>query len=267
MRNILLALLLANILYFMYELYVQDDEGVGIAVVNEADLGPPLDVTEPSVPDRQADAMSADGTPNPMPAGGDDAAADEGGPADGEPGAEEPTAVASAVADEAAPARTELKAQVGRSCVTVGPFTVATEAETAMNEFREDGMQASQRNTEAPVFVGHWVQIRDVPDRAAGNAMIATLKNGGLGDAYLVETDDEGLKISLGLFGEMARAERIELQAKSLDLPADITPRTRNAAVVFVDVGLPPGRGAGNIVERYGEGRVLLRDAATCPSR
>jgi len=80
-----------------------------------------------------------------------------------------------------------------------------------------------------------------------------------------VETEEEGLKISLGLFGEMPRAERIELQAKSLGLPADISARTRDATVIFVDVGLPPGRGAGNIIEQFGEERVLLRDAATCP--
>jgi hypothetical protein len=96
--------------------------------------------------------------------------------------------------------------------------------------------------------------------------MIEKLKTGGLGDAYIVETEEDGLKISLGLFGEMNRAERIELQAKSLDLPADITPRSRDATVFFVDIGLPPGKGAGDIVAKYGEDKVLLRDQATCPS-
>ncbi len=95
--------------------------------------------------------------------------------------------------------------------------------------------------------------------------MINTLKEGGLGDAYLLDTDDEGLKISLGLFGEMSRAERVELQAKSLELPADITSRMREGTVFFVDIGLPPGKGAGSMIEIYGEDRVLLRDAATCP--
>ena len=37
------------------------------------------------------------------------------------------------------------------------------------------------------------------------------------------------------------------------------------ADVFFVDIGLPPGKGAGSIVERYGEELVALRDAATCP--
>jgi hypothetical protein len=63
----------------------------------------------------------------------------------------------------------------------------------------------------------------------------------------------------------MSRAERVELQAKSLDLPADVTPRMRQGTVFFVDIGLPPGKGAGNMIAEYGEDRVLLRDAATCP--
>ena len=78
-------------------------------------------------------------------------------------------------------------------------------------------------------------------------------------------TEDEGLKISLGLFGEMSRAERVELQAKSLDLAADITQRMRQGTVYFIDIGLPPGKGAGDMIAKYGEDRVLLRDAATCP--
>jgi hypothetical protein len=95
--------------------------------------------------------------------------------------------------------------------------------------------------------------------------MLRTLRTGGLGDAYLVEDDEGGFKISLGLFGEMTGAERIELEAKSMGLPADITPRMREATVFFVDLGLPPGQGASEIVEKYGESKVMLRDKAVCP--
>ena len=40
---------------------------------------------------------------------------------------------------------------------------------------------------------------------------------------------------------------------------------TRDDKIYFVDIGLPPGKGAGAIIEKYGEERVALRDAATCP--
>jgi hypothetical protein len=42
-------------------------------------------------------------------------------------------------------------------------------------------------------------------------------------------------------------------------------PRTNQGSIYYVDVALPPGKGAGAIVDKYGEDKVLLRDAATCP--
>ena len=126
-------------------------------------------------------------------------------------------------------------------------------------------MRTALRSEQGQIFVGHWVQIRNVADEASANDMLEKLVAGGLNDAYLVRTEDEGLKISLGLFGDIEGAEKIELQARSLDLPADISPRMRAGTVFFVDIGLPPGKGAGAIVEKYGEELVAMRDAATCP--
>ena len=75
--------------------------------------------------------------------------------------------------------------------------------------------------------------------------MLDKLHDGGLGDAYLVETEDEGIKISLGLFGDINGAEKIELQARGLGLDAVIAPRMVDGTVYYVDIALPPGRGAG----------------------
>ncbi len=225
MKNLLLLLLLANILYFIWGLFVDKPVETGVSVVNEADMGPALEISNTKI----AEAATSVG-----------AVLGAGQPSD-------------------------LAAVVGRSCVTLGPFKAATEADGALGDYEDQGMRVAVRSTQGQIFVGHWVQIRNIESREEGNAILNKLKEGGLGDAYLVPTDDEGLKISLGLFGEMRRAERVELQAKSLDLAADISPRMREGTVFFVDIGLPPGKGAGNMIEKYGEDRVLLRDAATCP--
>ena len=226
MRNLLMLLVLANVLYFMWGRFVEEPEQQGIVVVRESELGPPLTVTRSTV----AEAATSVG-----------AVLGSGKPSD-------------------------LAAVVGRSCVTIGPFRTAADADAALAGIQAQDMRAGVRATEGQLFVGHWVQIRNIPDRESGNQILAKLRDGGLGDAYLVPTDDEGLKVSLGLFGERSRAERVELQAKSMDLPADITPRMRDATIFFVDVGLPPGRGAGDMIEQYGEDMVLLRDQATCPT-
>jgi hypothetical protein len=159
----------------------------------------------------------------------------------------------------------ELAGVIGRACVSIGPFTNTSEAERVLQEYRRQGMQGAVRSTQGELFVGHWVQITNIPDREVGDAMLRRLTAGGLGDAYLLPTDEDGLKISLGLFGDMERAERVELQAEALNLPAEIEPRMRDATVFFVDLALPPGRGASAMVERYGEDKVLLREQAVCP--
>ena len=225
MKNLVMLLVLANVLYYMWGRFVEDPEPAGVVIVDEADLGPPLNVSSSSIAEAAASVGAVLGSGKPS----------------------------------------DLAAVVGRSCVSIGPFKTNADASGALAEYEAQGMRASVRTTQGQVFVGHWVQIRNIPDRETGNAMLEKLRAGGLVDAYLVPTEEEGLKISLGLFGEMSRAERIELQAKSLDLPADITPRMRDATVFFVDIGLPPGKGAGAMIEKYGEENVLLRDLASCP--
>jgi hypothetical protein len=225
MKNILLMLLLANILYLIWGFLNNEESQPGVAFVVESDLGPPLDVTT----GRDSDTVASVGAVL---------------------GSGEPSA---------------LEAVVGRSCVTIGPFKENTDADSAVLEYSNEGMKAVLRATRGQIFVGHWVQIRNVADEAEATRLLEQLTAGGLTDAYLVRTDDEGMKISLGLFGDVERAEKIELQARSLDLPAEISPRTRDGDVFFVDIGLPPGKGAGAIIEKYGQDRVLLRDEATCP--
>ncbi|MEX0976639.1 MAG: SPOR domain-containing protein [Woeseia sp.] len=235
MRNLLLLLLLANILYFVWGLATDRPSEPGVAIVSESELGPPLTVGDVPQAATSVGAMLAEG---------------------GE---------ATEATDVEVSEITDFTAVLGRSCVSIGPFTETSDAERVLADYRGEGMRATLRTTEGQVFVGHWVQIRDIANRTTADAMLAQLVNGGLTDAYLVPTEDEGLKISLGLFGDISRAERVELQAESLDMDADISPRMRDATVYFVDIALPPGRGAGAIIERYGEDKVLLRGAATCP--
>ena len=45
MRNLLLLLALANILYYMWGRFVDNPDETGVVVVSESELGPPLDVS------------------------------------------------------------------------------------------------------------------------------------------------------------------------------------------------------------------------------
>ena len=228
MKNILLALLVANILYYIWGSYVRDNGEQGVAVVSEEELGPPLAVTVERETEVVAESVGAI------------------------LGSGEPSA---------------LEAVVGRSCVTIGPFRANTDADTALTEYAGEGMPTALRSQHGQIFVGHWVQIRNIADKLTADEMLDELHEGGLTDAYLVTSEEDGLYISLGLFGDVNRAEKVELQAKSLDLPVSIVPKTREGTMFFVDIGLPPGKGAGAMIEKYGESKVLLRDQATCPDQ
>ncbi len=225
MRNLILLLILANILYFMWGMFTTEDPQPGVAVVEETDLGPPLDVA----------ARDADDT------------------------------IASAGAVLGAGESSNLEAVVGRSCVTLGPFKVAADADTAALLYSDEGMKTATRQGKAQVFIGHSVQVDDVASRIAGRQMLRKLAEQGLDEAFIVGNDEDGYSIALGIFGQMDNAEKVELQAEAAGFEVEVTPMMRDANVFFVDIGLPPGRGAGAIVERYGEEMVAMREAATCP--
>lgn len=225
MKNLLLLLILANVLYFMWGRYATDDPQPGVAVVSESDLGPPVEAMAP----RDNDAITSVG-----------AVLGSGDPSD-------------------------LAAVIGRACVTIGPFSVASDADTAVLEYAAAGMQTALRATETEVFIGQSVQVTNVESRAAGREMVSALERRGLDGPFIVGNDEIGYSIALGIFSDVVNAERVELQARSAGFDVETMPMVRSQDVYFVDVGLPPGRGASAIVERYGEDRVALRDAATCP--
>lgn len=222
MRNLLLLLLLANILYFIWGMATDEPPEQGVEILDASEIGPPLELSNGRPLMQLASAGET-------------------------------------------PASDMLPVFVGNSCVSIGPFTNSAEAERVLTDYRNGGMRGIVRSTRGQLFVGHWVQILNIPDRGAGNAMLKRLVAAGMRDAYLIPTEDEGLKISLGLFDDREGAERIERQAESLNLPAVITRRTREAMVFFVDLELPPGRGAAAMIERFGEEKVLLRQEASCP--
>ena len=84
MRNILLALLLANILFAMYQGFQEPGLDRGVIEVDPDDLGPPLEIAGQAAVDAAESAA--------------------------------------AIRSTEAPATIELAASTGRSCASIGPF-------------------------------------------------------------------------------------------------------------------------------------------------
>jgi hypothetical protein len=225
MKNLLLLLILANVLYFMWGMFSNEDPKSGVAVVEETDLGPALQVTA----GKNSESIASVG-----------AVLGSGDPSD-------------------------LEAVVGRSCVTIGPLKNSGDADSAVLEYSNEGMKTALRKARGQIFVGHSVQIPNIASRPDGRDIINKLGEQGLGDAFIVGNDEDGYAIALGIFGNAENAEKVELQARAAGFEVVISPMTRDGDIFFVDIGLPPGKGAGAIVEKYGADQVALRDAATCP--
>ena len=226
MKNLLLILLLANILYFMWGMFVEEETQPGVAIVDESELGPALTVNKASDDESVASVGAVLGS--------------------GEP--------------------SDLAAVVGRACVTLGPFREPGDADVAVTQYQAEGMRVALRSAVGQRFVGHSVQVQNIATLDQGRTIAARLREGGLQDAFVIGNDEDGYAISLGIFGNEENAEKVELQAESVGFEVDISPMMKEGTVYFVDIGLPPGKGAGAIVEKFGEDRVLLRDAATCPA-
>ena len=108
MRNLLMLLVLANVLYYLWGRFVEAPEETGVVVVSESELGPPLNVSKSNV----AEAATSVG-----------AVLGSGKPSD-------------------------LAAVVGRSCVSVGPFKTSSDASGAAADFEGQGMRTSVRSTQ-----------------------------------------------------------------------------------------------------------------------
>ena len=113
MKNLLLILLLANILYFVWGMFEEETSQPGIAVVEESDLGPPLAV----IAARDSDTVASVGAIL---------------------GSGEPSA---------------LEAIVGRSCVTIGPIRVISDADAAVLAYTNEGMRTRLWNSGARVHI------------------------------------------------------------------------------------------------------------------
>lgn len=230
MRNLFFLLVIANVLFFGWQQYEKQQQSEGVSIVDPAALGELIPLV-----DEAPDAA---------------------------PQATEPAAID---AEPEAPAA-EVPATIGRACLSIGPFTEVSEAQTELAALRAQGVEVRQRAAQGRVFLGHFTFVEDLPNRARAREVLATLKAGGLTEAYLIAGSPGEDLIAIGLFSGRENAERAELQAKSMDIEARISERYREATVFWLDVRLGEDEQGGDYVENYGEDLVRVGDAATCPN-
>ena len=150
MKNFVLLLLLANVLFLVWQHSTSPASEPGVFLADESAFGVDL----------QAAANSA-----PKPAASVGAMLGEG-------------------------RITEIAAAVGKACVSIGPYDNFANAAEIRSNLEGRDLQATVREDVRQAFVGYWVQVRNVPDVDTERTNLEALREARLGEAYAYEGDD-----------------------------------------------------------------------------
>jgi cell division septation protein DedD len=139
-------------------------------------------------------------------------------------------------------------------CTTIGPFRELSQAATAAATLRTAGFEPEQRVAEGDIWIGYWVYIQAIPSLDEANKILAKVRESGIADSYVIPNSDSGTLVSLGVFSEISGVSRRRDEVRALGFEPHVVDRTRRATVYWVDVTLradqsidfeslqPPGR-------------------------
>jgi hypothetical protein len=168
------------------------------------------------------------------------------------------------------PAIPESAQTAGSRCISIGPFQDLPSAAQASATLKSAGRDSRQRLEQGQVWLGYWVTVPGFAKREDAERAVALLKQRGMADVYvsLNNTDAESSNVvSLGLFKEPERAQRMLTEAKNFGFAAQITDRTRPGSVYWVDVDFhdPESTFDFSILGAQ-PGKILRLEQRTCPA-
>lgn len=156
---------------------------------------------------------------------------------------ERPEQTASPLSEAPASGAESAPAAASSRCVSVGPFQDLAAAAQAAASLQGGGFAARQRIERGEVWVGYWVSVPDFPNQAAAEQAMAKLRAGGLTDVYILPGEGQRRVLSLGIFSEVARAQRRVDEARQLGFEPQVSDRKREGSVYWIDVDLQqPGQ-------------------------
>lgn len=111
-------------------------------------------------------------------------------------------------------------------CFRIGPWADEAAARQVEELLADRGMNARAIARETQVWLGHWVKVDGFGSTAEAEASRVRLAAGGVTDALLLQEGDQAL-ISLGVFRDRSRADRVAARARSLGFAASVRDRFR----------------------------------------
>lgn len=226
MRNLFLALLLANLAFAAWSAWFSGGQQAGRSV---DDGLPALTLVSEVPPDLRSSGAVAEGNEAAVPRSSETLETPAALPAVAPPAAERVVAAADA---GAAAAR----------CTSVGPFRELSQAATAAATLRAAGHQPVQRVAEGDIWIGYWVYIAAIATEQQADEILAKVRAKGITDSYVIPNSDSGNLVSLGVFSEISGVSRRREQVRELGFEPQVVDRTRRATVYWVDVTLAAGQ-------------------------
>lgn len=153
-------------------------------------------------------------------------------------------------------------------CISIGPFQDLTSAAQASATLQSSGQESRQRLEQGELWVGYWVHIPGYAKRDDAERAVARLKQNGITDVYisLGTTDAASSTVSLGVFKDSERAQKLLAEAKDLGFTAQVTDRTRSGSVYWVDIdanGAAPSFDFATLGAQ--PGKILRLEQRECP--
>lgn len=153
------------------------------------------------------------------------------------------------------------------SCVSVGPFIAPAHAEAATAQLERLGFSSRRRVAQDEVRVGYWVRVPGLATLADATNALATLRAAGLGEAYVVDGEEGGTTLSIGVYADAAKAAEVAKTVREAGFTPETSDRLRRLEVLWLDVDRQANGGL-PATEDLGEppAGALPYDMRACPA-
>jgi hypothetical protein len=178
---------------------------------------------------------------------------------------ETPAASANNSDAPAAPSTTAMAASTPPNearCVSLGPFQQLAELAHVSAAMREAGYEPRERVEEGDQVKGYWVYLDQFRNRKEALEAKRELVARGLPEAMIMPGDN--VVLSVGLFSEEARANRVAEQVRALGLKPTVSDRTQRGTLYWMDINLKATDGFIDPASLQSESGRIIRVTA-CP--
>jgi hypothetical protein len=170
-----------------------------------------------------------------------------------------------AIFGQAEPALANASGGTSSQCLYIGPMPDLGAAQQLSATLAERDIRVEPVARQGRVWLGHWVQIQGFADREMADAARQRLLGAGLPDAYVMQDGPLNI-VSLGVFRERGRAERVVKAARQAGFQVVMLDRVRTATEYWLASDQPGSQRAALGDLAAGLDRILRTELGPCPA-